>query len=209
MKPEPPDEPNAAVPIEISSRLERTLESLRKALDGAVEIIAAITDARDPYTAGHERRVAALATAIALELGLPEKRREGMRVIGYVHDIGKIAVPAEILSKPTPLNQHERGIICLHPDLGYEILHNLDFPWPVAEAIRQHHERLDGSGYPVGLKGARSCSKQESWRSAIQSKPCRATGPIARPSGSRGRLAKSWPSEGRGTIPMLSTPVPT
>lgn len=139
--------------LRLSIRLEKTLESLRKTLDGTVEAIAQMTEIRDPYTAGHERHVAKLAAAIAKEMGFPEKRIEGLRTMGYLHDIGKITVPAEILSKPGKLNEFEFGIIKNHPQVGYDILKTLEFPWPVAQAVLQHHERLDGSGYPNGLKG--------------------------------------------------------
>jgi len=94
-----------------------------------------------------------LAEAIARELGLPEEQREGIRMAGFIHDLGKIAVPSEILSKPSPLNEIERAIIQNHVRAGYEILKTVEFPWPVAEIVLQHHEKLDGSGYPKGLKG--------------------------------------------------------
>ena len=107
---------------------------------------------RDPYTAGHQRRVARLATAIAAEMGLEESRVQGLHMAGVVHDIGKIHVPAEILSSPAKLSNAEFEIIKTHPQTGYEILKGIDFPWPVAEIVWQHHEKLDGSGYPRGLK---------------------------------------------------------
>jgi putative nucleotidyltransferase with HDIG domain len=97
--------------------------------------------------------VAQLASAIGKEMGLPERQVEGLRVIGYLHDIGKIAVPAEILSKPTKLSEIELAMVQAHAQSGYDILKNLEFPWAVAQAALQHHERLDGSGYPQGLKG--------------------------------------------------------
>ena len=130
-----------------------TLEQLEHSLDHAVTAIAATVEMRDPYTAGHQRRVAKLAAAIASEMGLPSQQIEGLRIAGVVHDIGKIHVPAEILASPAKLTDAEFSIIQTHPQAGYEILHTIDFPWPVAEIVRQHHEDLDGSGYPNGLKG--------------------------------------------------------
>jgi HD-GYP domain-containing protein (c-di-GMP phosphodiesterase class II) len=97
--------------------------------------------------------VAQLACAIGKEMGLPERQIEGLRIIGHLHDIGKIAVPAEILSKPTRLTEIELSLVKTHTQTGYDILKDLEFPWPVAQAVLQHHERLDGSGYPQGLKG--------------------------------------------------------
>ena len=137
--------------LRLNNKLEATLKSLRKSLDGTIEAIAGMVELRDPYTAGHERRVAQLASAIGKELGLPERQVEGLRVIGYLHDIGKIAVPAEILSKPAAFTELERSLVESHAKAGYDILKNLEFPWPVAQAVLQHHERFDGSGYPQGL----------------------------------------------------------
>ena len=108
---------------------------------------------RDPYTAGHQRRVTQLACAIGKELGFSEEQTEGMRMIGFLHDIGKIAVPAEILTKPGKISEHEFSLIKTHVEAGFNILKEIHFPCPVAEAIAQHHERLDGSGYPKGLSG--------------------------------------------------------
>jgi putative nucleotidyltransferase with HDIG domain len=108
---------------------------------------------RDPYTAGHQRRVSKLACAIAREIGLPGAQIEGIRMAGEIHDIGKIYVPAEILSKPGKLTDIEFTIIKTHAQVGYDILKNIEFPWPIADIVVQHHERLNGSGYPAGLKG--------------------------------------------------------
>ncbi|MDO9265563.1 MAG: HD domain-containing phosphohydrolase [Sulfurimonas sp.] len=130
-----------------------TLEKLEGSLDHAVTAIAATVEMRDPYTAGHQIRVAKLAVAIASEMGLPTKQTEGIRIAGMVHDIGKIHVPAEILSNPSKLSDAEFSIIKTHPQVGYDILHTIDFPWPVAQIVLQHHEKMDGSGYPNGLKG--------------------------------------------------------
>lgn len=138
--------------LRLDKKLHATLASLRKSLDGTVEAVARMVELRDPYTAGHERRVSQLACAIGNEMRLPERQVEGLRVIGYLHDIGKIAVPAEILSKPTMLSNIEVAMIQNHARSGYDILKDLEFPWPVAQAVLQHHERLDGSGYPQGLQ---------------------------------------------------------
>ena len=107
---------------------------------------------RDPYTAGHQSRVAEIAVAIGKEMGWPEGRLQGLRVAAQVHDIGKISIPAEILTKPGKLNEGERAMINGHSETGYTILKDIPFAWPIAEIVRQHHEKLDGSGYPRGLK---------------------------------------------------------
>ncbi len=133
--------------------LNESFENLRKSLDGTVRALATTIEMRDPYTAGHQRRVAQLACAIAGQLGLTEDRLEGMQVIGFLHDIGKIVVPAEILSKPGELNDLEFNMIKAHSQVGYNILKGIEFPWPVSVAVLQHHERLDGSGYPEGIRG--------------------------------------------------------
>jgi PAS domain S-box-containing protein len=134
-------------------QLKNSLESLRRAMNGIIEVIAATVETRDPYTAGHQRRVADLARAIAREMGLPENRIDGIGMAGMVHDLGKISVPAEILSKPTKLTAVEFALIKVHPEVGYAILKDIEFPWPVAQIVFQHHERINGAGYPRGLKG--------------------------------------------------------
>lgn len=133
--------------------LQRTVAELRRAVHSAVEVVSTIGEVRDPYTHGHEHRVGQFATAIAEEMGLPADFIEGVRVAGYLHDVGKIGVPAQILSKPTRLSKTEFEIVKEHAQKSYEILKGMAFPWPVAEAAWQHHERLDGSGYPRRLKG--------------------------------------------------------
>lgn len=138
--------------LRLSRRLNATLVNLKKSLDSTVEAISSIVELRDPYTAGHESRVAQLAEAIGKAMGLPERQIEGLYVIGHLHDLGKVAIPAEILTKPGKLTVLEYEMMKTHPQAGYDILKNLDFPWPVAQAVLQHHERLDGSGYPQGLK---------------------------------------------------------
>lgn len=126
---------------------------LDASLDNTVAAIASLVELRDPYTAGHQQRVSELACAIARDMGLDENRILGLHMAGVVHDIGKIHVPAEILTNPGKLTDAEFEIIKTHPRAGYEILKGIDFPWPVADIVLQHHERLDGSGYPQGLKG--------------------------------------------------------
>ncbi|OPY78146.1 MAG: Cyclic di-GMP phosphodiesterase response regulator RpfG [Syntrophorhabdus sp. PtaU1.Bin153] len=133
--------------------LRTSIASLQRTLDGTVKALATTIEMRDPYTAGHQNRVAEIACMIAEEMGLPKDRIEGIRVMGFLHDIGKIVVPAEILSKPGKLNEYEFHIIKAHSQAGYDILKGIELPWPVATAIIQHHERLDGSGYPQGLSG--------------------------------------------------------
>lgn len=125
--------------------------ALQAALDGTVEAIGLTTEMRDPYTAGHQRRTAELAVAIAKKLDLDAEAVDGIRAAGLMHDIGKLAVPAEILSKPSGLTDVEMSLIRAHPAAAYDILKTVSFPWPVAEIVLQHHERLDGSGYPQGL----------------------------------------------------------
>ncbi|UCB45269.1 MAG: response regulator [Spirochaetota bacterium] len=135
------------------SELQNSYEQLQKAIKGIIHAMAVTVEIRDPYTAGHQKRVAALACAIAEELGLNADTIDGIRMAGAIHDHGKISVPAEILSKPGQLTRFEFGIIKTHPQVGYDILRNIEFPWPVDQMILQHHERLNGSGYPAGLSG--------------------------------------------------------
>jgi len=130
-----------------------TLEKLKATLNKTVQAMAAALEARDPYTAGHQRRVAELAVAIARELAISPNQIEGIKIAATIHDIGKIYVPAEILSKPGNLSELEFALIKVHPQVGYDILRDIDFPWPVADMVLQHHEHLDGSGYPKGIAG--------------------------------------------------------
>jgi PAS domain S-box-containing protein/putative nucleotidyltransferase with HDIG domain len=132
--------------------LQKTYHQLRESLITTVNTLASTVEMRDPYTAGHQRRVTLLACAIAEEMGLPEEQFDGLRLAGLVHDIGKITVPAEILNKPGRISEIEFNIIKTHPQAGYNLLKEIAFPWPVARIVLQHHERLDGSGYPQGLK---------------------------------------------------------
>lgn len=137
----------------------RTLElgdsnqRLGNTLSGVVDAMGKIVELRDPYTAGHQRRVSSIASALASGIGLTEDEVEGVRIAGLVHDIGKISIPTEILTKPAKLGPLELEMVRGHPGSGCEMLHSIDFPWPVSEMVLQHHERVNGSGYPRGLKG--------------------------------------------------------
>jgi PAS domain S-box-containing protein/putative nucleotidyltransferase with HDIG domain len=143
--------------LQAQEALTDSLAKLKKTLHGTVLALASAAERRDPYTAGHQRKVAQLACAIAREMGLNPEQIEGVRVIGLLHDIGKIAVPAEILTKTGKISESEFSLIKNHPQVGYEILKQVEFPWPVARAVLQHHERLDSSGYPEGLGGSEIC----------------------------------------------------
>ncbi|MEI6314864.1 MAG: HD domain-containing phosphohydrolase, partial [Syntrophus sp. (in: bacteria)] len=134
-------------------KLQDTLESLRKSVSATVQVMVSAVEIRDPYTAGHQNRAADLARAIATELGLPQIRIDGIRMAGSIHDIGKLSVPAEILSNPTELTELEFSMIKEHAHKGYKMLKDVVSPWPLAEIVYQHHERMDGSGYPRRLKG--------------------------------------------------------
>ncbi len=127
-------------------------EKLEQTLLQTIEAVAATVEARDPYTAGHQRRVAALARAIAQEMGLADDKIRGLYLAATIHDLGKVSIPAEILSKPGVLNQVEFALVKTHPQAGYDIIKDVQLPWPIAKMVLQHHERLDGSGYPQHLK---------------------------------------------------------
>lgn len=127
-------------------------ERLKKTMDATIETVSKIVEIKDPYTAGHQQRVSQLATAIAKELNLSPDKVEGIRIASLIHDIGKISVPTEILSKSIALSDIEFSLVKGHSQIGYDILKSIDFPWPVEEIVLQHHERLNGSGYPQGLK---------------------------------------------------------
>ncbi len=133
--------------------LVNNLAESRRVMSGFIHAIALTVEIKDPYTAGHQQRVADLASAIAVEMKLSPDRVEGIRMTAIIHDLGKIYVPAEILNKPCQLNELEFSFIKLHSEVGYNILKDIDFPWPIAEIILQHHEKMNGSGYPSGLKG--------------------------------------------------------
>ena len=138
---------------ESEEKLKISNTQLQRSLVGTADALATALEKRDPYTAGHEKRVAKLACAVAAQMGLPQAQIEGMRITAFLHDIGKIVVPAEILSKPSRLNEYEYSIVKTHPEVGFDILKRLEFSWPIAQIVLQHHERLNGSGYPNGLKG--------------------------------------------------------
>jgi PAS domain S-box-containing protein len=132
---------------------KKSAEKLLKAMQETIRAMVITIEMRDPYTAGHQWRVASLATSIAVEMGLSKDRIQGIHMAGIIHDVGKIYVPAEILSKPGRLNEIEFSMIKRHCQVGYDILKNIEFPWPIAQMVLQHHERMDGSGYPQGLLG--------------------------------------------------------
>jgi putative nucleotidyltransferase with HDIG domain len=131
----------------------KLVEDLRKTVEGAIQTIAATVETRDPYTAGHQTRVAGLAAAIASEMRLNKHQIESIRMAGVIHDLGKMKVPAEILTKPGKISDLEFEMIKTHPRVGFDLLNKIDFPWPIDEMVLQHHEKMNGSGYPQGLKG--------------------------------------------------------
>ena len=133
-------------------KLNETLESLRQSIRTTIQVLGTASEARDPYTAGHQKRVANLARAIATEMKLPHDKIEAIRLAGAIHDIGKISVPSEILCKPALLTDLEFSLIKNHSQFSYEIMKDVESPWPLADIVHQHHERIDGSGYPQGLK---------------------------------------------------------
>jgi len=139
--------------IELEEERKRVKQKLQKTLEETIYALASAIEMRDPYTAGHQKQVTKLACAIAKEMGLSKEQIEGIRMAGLIHDIGKISIPSEILTKPGKLNDLEYSLIKTHPQAGYNILKGIEFPWPVAQIVLQHHERMDGSGYPQGLCG--------------------------------------------------------
>ena len=143
--------------ITVRKRNEQNLidqaEKLSRSLVGTINTMSKAMELRDPYTAGHQGRVSLIACAIAKELDWDDDRITGLRMAGLIHDIGKIGVPSEILTKPSELSEFEEKLVQLHPQHGYELLKDIEFPWAIADIVRQHHERIDGSGYPLGLKG--------------------------------------------------------
>ena len=149
---------NEKLQIEIENRtrmqleLQKSFENLKKVMDGTIHAIALTVEKRDPYTSGHQQRVARLAKAIAQELGLSAEQIEGVHTAAAIHDIGKISLPAEILAKPGKLSDIEVSLIQAHSQSGYDILKEIEFPWSIAEVVLQHHERIDGSGYPHGIR---------------------------------------------------------
>jgi len=150
---------NRLLKVEVENRkrmqqeLQQSFESLKKAMQSTIQAISMTVEKRDPYTSGHQQRVANLAKAIAVELKLPESQIESIYMAAAIHDIGKISLPAEILVKPIPLSNIEISLIQAHAQAGYDILKGIEFPWAIADIVLQHHERMDGSGYPHGLAG--------------------------------------------------------
>ena len=136
----------------VHTELHHSQERMRKTMGAIIQAMSLTIEKRDPYTAGHQRRVAKLCRAIATELGFSWDRIQGLRMAAAIHDLGKILVPAGILNKPGPMSEPEMAIIRMHPFTAYDILKGIQFPWPLAEIIYQHHERMDGSGYPRQLK---------------------------------------------------------
>jgi HD-GYP domain-containing protein (c-di-GMP phosphodiesterase class II) len=135
------------------AELRKNSDRLRKNMGGIIQAMSLTIEKRDPYTAGHQRRVTKLCRAIATEMRFSWERIQGFRMAAVIHDLGKIQVPAAILSKPGKLTENEFGIIKTHPQVGFDILKGIEFSWPIAQIIHQHHERMDGSGYPRGLCG--------------------------------------------------------
>lgn len=133
------------------AELKRTIDKLRKIAGATIHAMARALEVRDPYTAGHQKRVSELARAIAEALGLSADQIDGITMAGHIHDIGKIALPQEILSKPSALTQIEFSLIKTHPEVGFRILKDVEFPWDIARIVLQHHERMNGTGYPQGL----------------------------------------------------------
>ena len=149
----PFDERELHSTIEMALYKHKSDERLMKSMEETINALASALEMRDPYTAGHQERVAQLAEAIAGEMNCPYDEMRGIRLAALIHDIGKIRVPSEILSKPGKLTGSEFELIKVHPQVGYDILKKIEFTWPIADIVYQHHERIDGSGYPRGLKG--------------------------------------------------------
>lgn len=139
--------------VEYDRRIQESMDTLTRAMYGTIEAITKTVETRDPYTAGHQKKVADIAKEIAKDMGLSRDVIESVNLAGQIHDLGKIAIPSEILNKPGRINEIEFALIKTHPEMGYEIVKNIDFPWPIADIVFQHHEKIDGSGYPRGLKG--------------------------------------------------------
>jgi PAS domain S-box-containing protein len=138
---------------EQTAELRTSLDKLGRAVEGTIQALATMVEARDRYTAGHQVRVADLACEIANQMGVMESRLTVIRIAGLIHDVGKVCVPTEILNKPAPLSPIEFEIVKQHPKAAYDVLGKIEFPWPIADIVLQHHERMDGSGYPSGLRG--------------------------------------------------------
>lgn len=139
-----------AVSGQVSAEYARNLE---QAIEGCLRVMSRINEKRAPFVAGHEMQVAQLAAAIGKQMGLPNEVIQGIRVAGSIHDIGNISIPEQILCKPEKLTEYEMLLVRNHVQAGFDMMKDIDFPWPIAKIILQHHERLDGSGYPNGTKG--------------------------------------------------------
>jgi len=142
---------------QVDKKLKQTYKKLQKFIEGTAYIIMKVVETRDPYSIGHQQKVSKLATPIAREMKLSQNKIEGTRIASLVHDIGKVNLPTEIISKPNKLIDVEFNLIKNYPKVGYDILKKVDFPWPIAEIVLQHQEKIDGSGYPRGLKGDEIC----------------------------------------------------
>ena len=142
---------------QVDKKLKQSYKKLQKIIEGTTNIITKVVETRDPYSIGHQQRVSKLATAIAREMKLPQEKIEGTKIASLVHDIGKVNLPTEIISKPGKLIEVEFNLIKNYPKIGYDILKKVDFPWPIAEIVLQHQEKIDGSGYPRGLKSDEIC----------------------------------------------------
>jgi PAS domain S-box-containing protein len=144
---------------EQTAELRLSFNKLERAMEGTIQAMATMVEARDRYTAGHQLRVTDLACLIAREMGIPEERIPIIRIAGLIHDVGKVCVPTEILNKPAQLSRIEFEIVKQHPQAAYDVLEKIEFPWPIAHIVLQHHERIDGSGYPCGLHGDQICQE--------------------------------------------------
>jgi HD-GYP domain-containing protein (c-di-GMP phosphodiesterase class II) len=142
---------------QVNKKLKQTYKKLQKIIEATANIITKVVETRDPYSIGHQQRVSKLAAAIAREMQLPQDKINGTRIASLIHDIGKVNLPTEIISKPGKLIEVEFNLIKNYPRVGYDILKKVDFPWPIAEIVLQHQEKIDGSGYPRGLKGNEIC----------------------------------------------------
>jgi len=162
-------------------KLRESVGRLRAVIESIVEAMALAIEKRDPYTSGHQRRVASLADAVATEMELPQDQIDGLRIAAMLHDIGKISIPGEILSKPGILTGPEMAMIREHPQTGYDILKGIEFPWPVSKMVLQHHEKIDGSGYPQGLSGkeiylgAKILTVSDTFEAMVSHRPYRAS----------------------------------
>jgi putative nucleotidyltransferase with HDIG domain len=143
--------------LKLEMELKNTLGQLQRTLYETIDAITLMSEIKDPYTSGHQKKVALIASAISDELGLPKDIIDGIYISGLLHDVGKISVPNDILAKPGGLNEGEFFIVKKHPEVSYAILKNIEFPWPVAQIVIQHHERIDGSGYPKGIISKNIC----------------------------------------------------